>query len=217
MGRARVVIADPQPISRDGLRRLVETDPDLEVVGDTGDLVRADGLVEDRRADVLLLDFRGDGQAALDLLRRLAAKSSRVRSIILSDALNSSGVATAVELGVGGIVLKDSASDVLFHAIHTVSSGGCWIDSGPVTDAAAALRTRTTSRQRRKTFGLTTSELEIVRMVVAGLTNKQIAERLSIAENTVKSHLTHIFNKVGASTRVELALFAEHHRLLDTI
>ena len=72
-------------------------------------------------------------------------------------------------------------------------------------------------RRRRRVFGLTPRELDIVRMVVGGFTNKQIGEKLAIGENTVKSHLTHIFNKVGASSRIELALFAEHHRLLDCV
>jgi two-component system nitrate/nitrite response regulator NarL len=79
------------------------------------------------------------------------------------------------------------------------------------------LRKMEADRRRTKAFGLTRRELEILRAVVAGYTNKEIAERSSLSENTVKSHLTHIFNKSGASTRVELALFAEHHRLLDGV
>jgi DNA-binding NarL/FixJ family response regulator len=84
-----------------------------------------------------------------------------------------------------------------------------------VVDATAGLRKLEVELKRRRVFGLTPREQEIVRMVVGGLTNKEIAEQLAIGENTVKSHLTHIFNKVGASSRIELALFASHHRLLD--
>jgi DNA-binding NarL/FixJ family response regulator len=215
--RVRIVIADRHPISRDGLRRLVETDPDLEVVAATSDLPRTETIIDDAGADLLLLELPGDGQEALEVLQRLAARTPAIRTVILTDAINSAAVVQAVALGVRGVIVKDSAAETLFKGIHSVIAGARWIDDAPVEDAVSALRSSTTSRQRRKTFGLTKTEVEIVRMVVEGHTNKEIGERLSIAENTVKSHLAHIFTKLGASNRVELALFAAHHRLLDAV
>jgi DNA-binding NarL/FixJ family response regulator len=96
-------------------------------------------------------------------------------------------------------------------------AGHFWLDREELSGAVPGLRRLEASRRRTKAFGLTRRELEILRAVVAGYTNKEIAEQSSLSENTIKSHLTHIFNKSGASNRVELALFAAHHRLLDGI
>jgi DNA-binding CsgD family transcriptional regulator len=86
-----------------------------------------------------------------------------------------------------------------------------------VSDAVVSLRKLQTERRRSRTFGLTPREIEIARSVVAGYTNKEIARQSSISENTVKSHVLHIFTKLGASNRVELALFVAHHRVLDHV
>jgi len=115
------------------------------------------------------------------------------------------------------VVLTDSAPDVLIRCIHAVMDDQSWIGGEPAVVALPGLRKLETARRRSKAFGLTKRELEIVRQVVAGLSNKEIAERSAISENTVKSHLTHIFSKLGASNRVELALFAAHHRLLTGV
>jgi DNA-binding NarL/FixJ family response regulator len=106
---------------------------------------------------------------------------------------------------------------VLFDSIRSVMAGRFWLDREEASGAVPGLRKLEAERRRTKAFGLTRRELEILRAVVAGYTNKEIAERSSLSENTVKSHLTHIFNKSGASNRVELALFAAHHRLLDGV
>ena len=209
-----VVIADGRPIFRDGLRRLLQTEPCLRIVGETGPGFDAATLVRDLRPDILLVDFVT--QTTFDTLKTLAESGEAVRTIILAECVDGADLAKALELGARGLVLRDSAADVLFKSIHSVLSGQYWIVSDSVVDAAAGLRKLDAELRQRRGFGLTPRELDIVRMVVGGCTNKEIGEKLAIGENTVKSHLTHIFNKVGASSRIELALFAEHHRLLDS-
>ena len=115
------------------------------------------------------------------------------------------------------MVLTDSAPDVLINCIRSVMTDQLWVGGEAVSGTLASLKKLETARRQTKAFGLTRRELEILREVVAGYTNKEIAERAAISENTVKSHLTHIFNKLGASNRVELALFAAHHRLLGGV
>ena len=139
------------------------------------------------------------------------------RIIVLTASVDTPDVARALQLGARGVVPKDAAADVLFTSIRSVAAGHYWIGGESVSKVASSLRELETARRRSKAFGLTRRELEIVRAVVAGYTNKEIAERFTISENTVKRHLTHIFNKLGASNRVELALFTAHHRLLDGI
>ncbi|HJU44084.1 MAG TPA: response regulator transcription factor [Vicinamibacterales bacterium] len=210
-----VVIADGRPILRDGLRRLLQTEPCIRIVGETGPGFDAATLVHHLRPHVLLLDFAP--QTTFETLETLAKSVEAVRTIILAEYVDGADLAKALELGARGLVLRDSAADVLFKSIHCVLAGQYWIASDAVVDAAAGLRKLEEELRRRRVFGLTPRELEIVRMVVGGFTNKEIGEKLAIGENTVKSHLTHIFNKVGSSSRIELALFAAHHGLLESV
>jgi two-component system nitrate/nitrite response regulator NarL len=211
----RVVIADGRPIVRDGLRRLLQTEPCLQIVGETGPGRDAATMVRTLRPDILLVDFAP--HTTFETLQTLAESGETVRTIILAEYVDGADLTKALELGARGLVLKDSAADVLFKSIRSVLAGQYWIASDSVVDAPAGLRKLEAELRRRRVFGLTPRELDIVRMVVGGSTNKEIGEKLAIGENTVKSHLTHIFNKVGASSRIELALFAEHHRLLDSV
>lgn len=210
-----VVIADGRPIFRDGLRRLLQTEPCLRIVAETGTGFDAATLVRDLRPDILLVDFAP--QTTFETLKTLAESGEAVRTIILAEYVDGADLIKALELGARGLVLRDSAAEVLFKSIHCVLAGKYWIASDAVVDASAGLRKLEAELRRRRLFGLTPREVEIVRMVVVGLTNKEIGEKLAIGENTVKSHLTHIFNKVGASSRIELALFAAHHCIVDSV
>ena len=207
----RIVIGDNRPIFRDGLRQLLQTEPHLRIVGEAG-TADAATLAVDLRPDVLLVDF--SPPSVFDTLAVLIAAASAVRPIILAESMDGPELTRALHAGARGVVLKDSAAEVLFKCISTVLAGQYWIVSDAVADAPGSLRKLDAELRRRRAFGLTPREIEIVRRVVGGYTNKEIAEQLAIGENTVKSHLTHIFNKLGASSRIELALFAAHHRLL---
>lgn len=213
----RVVIAGDRPVSifRDGLRRLLETAPGLIIVGETGDGGEAATLAQERHADVLLLDFRQNTQSALETLEHLSDSRAAVRPILLIDGFENPTLARALQLGARGIVLKSASAELLFKSIQAVTSGHYWITEGPTRDVETGLQKLEEERRRHKAFGLTDRELEIVRAVVAGYTNREIARRFAVTENTVKTHLTHIFDKLGASNRIELALFAAYHRLHD--
>jgi two-component system nitrate/nitrite response regulator NarL len=215
--RVRVVVADGHPIFRDGLRRLLETDPRLLSVSDTGEGASTVALVHELAPDILLLDLATSGRHAVERLSELAASGVLVRTIVLTDCVETPEVLRALQLGARGVILKDSGPEVLFKSIHSVMAGELWIGRERVSDVVVSLRKLKAARRRSRTFGLTPREIEIARAVVAGYTNKEIARQSSISENTVKSHLLHIFNKLGASNRVELALFAAHHRLLDGV
>ena len=207
-----VFIADGRPIFRDGLRRLLQTELSFRIVGETRSAFDAASMVRDVRPDILLVDFTP--QTTFEMLKTIG---QTVRTIILAECVDGSDLMKALELGARGLVLRDSAADVLFKSIHAVLAGQYWIVSDSAADAVAGRRKLEAELRSRRGFGLTAREIEIVRMVVGARTNKEIGEQLGIGENTVKSHLTHIFNKVGASSRIELALFAEHHRLLDSV
>jgi DNA-binding NarL/FixJ family response regulator len=213
----RIAIAGEHPIFRHGLRRLLETEPGFAIVGEEADGSRADVLARAVDPDVLLLGAASSGRPFVDTIRALRLADSRARTILLSDRIDTPEVAAALEAGARGVVLKDSAPDALFTGIRRVVSGHIWLGHGEALQPAAGLKKLTVARRRSQAFGLTSREVEIVRAVVAGRSTREIAARAAISENTVKSHLTHIFNKCGASNRVELALFAAHHRLLDGV
>ena len=212
----RIVIADDYPIFRDGLRRLLETNPDLQIVGEAG-VGAAAAMVRERQPDILLLGPPSVAGPAGDTLRQLNEDGVSVRTILLVRALDQPEVADAWQLGACGVLSKDSTADVLFESIESVMAGHLWVGDERASNVAASMRRFAAARRQAHMFGLTKREQEIVRAVVDGDTNKEIARRLVISENTVKRHLMHIFNKVGASSRVELALFAAHHRLLENI
>lgn len=212
-----IVIADEYPIFRDGLRRLLETEPRLRILGETGDALEVVKLVHDLRPDILLLGLSSSRQPLVETFRKVAASGALVRTILLTGSVDTPEVVTAVQLGAVGVIYKDSAADVLFRSIDSVMNGQYWVGDNPVPNVAASLRKMSTARRRAKAFGLTRRELEIVRAVANGYSNRQIAQQFSISESTVKRHVTHIFDKLGASNRIEVALFAAHHRLLDGI
>ena len=213
----RIIIADAQPIFRDGLRRFLEAAPHLRIVAETGDRLALPQLVRDLRPDILLFGVMPARRSAGDTLREVARCHSGVRTMLLTAATHTAEVIDAVQAGASAVMSRDSALDVLFKGIESVMDGHYWVGNSTVSDVAASLRKFDVERRRAKAFGLTRRELEIVRAVVSGYTNRQIAKQFSISESTVKRHVTHIFDKLGASTRIEVALFAAHHRLLDGV
>ncbi len=213
----RILIADDHPIFRDGLRRLLEAEPDLRVVGEACDGAEAVKLVRQLKPDILLLDLAMPRHPGLEALREMSSgPGPNVRVILLTAAAEKNQIVEALQLGARGVVLKDSATQLLLKSIHTVMGGEYWVGRESVSNLVQYLRTLVQSSgedARQRKFGLTPRELEIVSAVVAGYSNKEIAEYFKISEDTVKHHLSNIFDKVGVSTRLELALFAVNQSL----
>jgi two-component system, NarL family, nitrate/nitrite response regulator NarL len=217
----RIVIADDHPIFRDGLRRLLESEADMKVVGEACDGREAVKLATEIKPDILLLDLAMPHHTGLDALRDLNTSGGAVRIILLTAAVEKKQVVEALQLGARGVVLKDSATQLLLKSIHAVMAGEYWVGRDSVSNLVQYLRNlmqSTNEESKQKKFGLTPRELEIVSAVVAGYANREIAEYFKISEDTVKHHLSNIFDKLGVSTRLELALFAVNQGLpLKTI
>jgi two-component system, NarL family, nitrate/nitrite response regulator NarL len=212
----RILIVDELPIFRDGLRLLLASDARLHIVADTAGEEAATAFVRDLRPDILLLGSLPSDGAPVDVLRRLAAAHLSVRTILLVKSINAPEIVKALQFGACGVVPRDSTAASLFQSIDAVAGGVYWIGHERVAaDVPAMIRRLEHARNDALRFGLTRREVQVVRGVVTGETNHQIAARLRITENTVKRHIVNVFTKVGASNRVELALFAVYHRLID--
>ena len=211
----RIVIADDHPIFREGLKRLLETDPALSVVGQASGGFDAVRLVREFAPDILLLDFAMPHGSGLDALRELAELGGTTRTVLLTADIDRGDTVVALQLGARGVVLKESATDLLLKCIRSVAAGQYWVGHERVSDLVDSLRRAgQDDGQAAPASRLTRRELDIVAAIVEGAPNRDIAAQLGMSEQTVKNHLSHVFDKLGVSSRLELALYAMHHRLL---
>jgi DNA-binding NarL/FixJ family response regulator len=212
----RILIADDHPIFRDGLKRLLESEREFKVIGEACDGVDAVNLVRQLKPEILLLDLAMPRRAGLEALREMGSESMSARVILLTAAAEKDQIVEALQLGARGVVLKDSATQILLKSIRAVMNGEYWVGRESVSNLVQYLRNLVDSSShdaRKKKYGLTPRELEVISAVVAGYANKEIAQHFKISEDTVKHHLSNIFDKLGVSTRLELALFAVNQAL----
>lgn len=202
---------------RDGLRRMIESEMDLEVAGEACDGKSTIEAARRTKPDVLLLDFSMPGGSGMQTLKDLTKAGPTIKTILLTASITSQQVVEALQCGARGVVLKESTSQHLFKAIRCVVAGEYWVTRQSINDLVRALNDNGSAEEKSaskpKKFRMTPRELEIVGLVVQGFTNPEIAERCSISEQTVKHHITNIFDKLGVYNRVELALFAVNHNL----
>jgi DNA-binding NarL/FixJ family response regulator len=213
----RVAIADDHPIFRDGLRKLLEHEDDIVVVGEVSSGSECPGLIAKVKPDILLLDLRMPDKDGLTLLEEMNLDTISTRIIVLTATEDDRDVVRAMRLGARGVVLKQSASDLLIKSIHKVYGGEIWLDKRMIAEVMTAFSKSAESGGRREKPLLSDREKEIVQLVAQGFRNREIGEKLFISEQTVKNHLHNIFDKLGVSDRLELALYAIHHRITDVV
>jgi DNA-binding NarL/FixJ family response regulator len=212
----RIGLADHHTLCRQGIRRLLDAERGLLVVGEANNGLGALRLIKQLEPDVLLLEWPIPRATASDVLPAIGAACRSTRVIILTHHIERPDIQMWLELGARGVVLKASSCLVLVRAIRAVVRGEYWIGRENVADLVHGLRTASaagsTSRSGSRQVELTARESEIVHAVAAASANKDIAQRFSISEKTVKHHLTNIFAKLGVSSRLELAVFALNNR-----
>ena len=211
--KQRVVIVDDHTLFREGLKTILATEDDIEVVADLDSAEDIVELVWQTRPDLLLLDIRMPHGSGLDAIPAVLKISPTTHVLVLTASDEKEEHVRAFRLGAKGVILKDSARQTLMQAIRTVYRGEMWMDprmSSALVDELSHMGGDPDVSVRHEN-GLTERELEIVRLVASGYKNKEVGSSLSISERTVKTHLTNIFQKLGVRDRVGLVMYALKH------
>jgi DNA-binding NarL/FixJ family response regulator len=194
MERIRLLIVDDHEVVRAGLQGMLASQPDFEVVGEAADGIEAVEMVERVKPEVILMDLRMPRMNGVEATRRIRARWPEVRILVLTTYDTEADILPAIEAGATGYLLKDIPRDELFRAVRAASRG----ESVLAPPVAARLMGRMRAPAEE---ALSEREIEVLTLVARGASNREIAHALHISEATVKSHLIHIFGKLGVSDR----------------
>jgi DNA-binding NarL/FixJ family response regulator len=216
MAAVTVLLADDQRLLRDGLRTLLELHDDLRVVGEAGDGLQAEVLVERLRPQVVLMDLRMPRRDGVEATRRITARWPDVQVLVLTTFDDDELVFRSIEAGASGYLLKDVGSDVLAEAVRAAARGESPLQPSIARKVLRRLRSGAGAAAIQPAAAgpgpagepLTHRELEVLGLLGTGATNREIAERLSLTEGTVKNYISAILAKTGLRDRTQAALFA---------
>jgi two-component system, NarL family, response regulator NreC len=210
----RILIADDHVVVRTGLRALLAADPDFEIVGEAGDGEEALRLAETLHPDVVLLDVTMPAGNGIETTKRLKEAHPQILVIILTMHEDEGLLHEALRAGAAGYVVKRAEESEILQAIHVVCEGDIYVHP---TMTRALLHQAVTSEKRRgaPVEPLTPRELDVLRLLVKGNTNRQTAGLLGLSVRTVENHRANLMGKLGISSRVELVSYAEEHELVE--
>jgi DNA-binding NarL/FixJ family response regulator len=213
-----IVLVDDQSLLREGLRTLLELHPDLRVVGEAGDGLEAERLVERARPDVVLMDLRMPRRGGVDATRQITSRWPDVHVLVLTTYDDDELVFESIEAGAAGYLLKDVGSDALAEAVRAAARGEAPLQPSIARKVLRRLRTgtpaaRPRAEETRSVEPLTGREVDVLRLLGTGATNREIADRLALTEGTVKNYISAILAKTGLRDRTRAALFAVRHGL----
>ena len=203
----RLLIADDHPVVRDGLRGMLENQPDFEVIGEAADGAAAFQLAIETQPDLILMDLRMPVMDGVTAIREIKVRCPNVQVLVLTTYDSDADILPAIEAGATGYLLKDSSREELYRAIRSAAHGETVL--APTVAAKLIGRMRAPAKEK-----LSGRELEVLQLVAGGASNSDIASRLHISQATVKSHLIHIFGKLGVSDRTAAVTVALQHGLI---
>jgi DNA-binding NarL/FixJ family response regulator len=208
MNKIRLVIVDDHPVVRDGLRGMLASQPDFEVIGVAENGEGAVQLASSLKPEVMLLDLRMPGMDGVTALGEIKANSPEVNVLVLTTYDSDADILPAIEAGATGYLLKDTSREELYAAIRATARGESVLSPGVAARIIGQMRAPAEEK-------LSTRELEVLQLVAEGHSNSEIASRLHISQATVKSHLIHIFDKLGVSDRTAAVTVALRRGILS--
>jgi len=212
----KVVIIDDHPLVREGLRKILELEPGIKVIDEAGDGQGAINLARKHRPDVILMDINMPGTNGVEATRIIKRDLPQIGIIALTIHEDEEYVLELVRAGISGYVLKDIAPSKLVETIKTVAAGNSVIDPCLTQKIFTELNRLSRRRQAREDWeNLTEREMDILKLITQGKSNKEIAVELCISEKTVKNHITNIFRKLKVEDRTQAVLFAIKHHLVE--
>jgi DNA-binding NarL/FixJ family response regulator len=212
----KVLLVDDQLLVRQGLKRLLNQEDSLEVVAECEDGDEVVDAVKRTEPDVVLMDVRMKRVDGISATRALRALQNPPAISMLTTFGDNDVLWDALAAGAAGFILKDASPDDLIRATHTIAGGGAWLDPAVTDQVLLHYRKAKTRKNQQPAIldALTAREQEVLRLVAEGLLNQEIAEQLHVSEATVKTHISHIFSKLGARDRAAAIVYAYDHGLV---
>jgi DNA-binding NarL/FixJ family response regulator len=219
--RIHILILDNQALVRAGLKLMVESQPDMKVVGEAGNANEALELITEKKPDIILFELYPPAGLSLDVIPDLINSWNKASMILVTSQEDDQTYLQAIKNGVVGIILKTQQPEILFKAIRRVHAGEVWIEHSLiktlVTSISPGQQNPAVDSERSRIAQLSARERQVVQLIVRGLKNQQIAEALFISETTVRHHLTSIYSKLGVSDRLQLLVLAHHSGLAKSL
>ena len=212
-GAVRLLLADDHALFRAGLARLLDEDPRVQVVAEASSGAEAIAKANEFRPDVILMDMRMPNMDGIEAMQRIASTMPDVKFLFLSSFETTGGALAALKSGADGFVLKDSMPESIITSILAVDAGEQVLSRAVATRVIELAVGGGPPKERFD--GLTAREIEILRHIATGLSNKQVAYRLKISEKTVRNHVSHIYEKIGVVDRSQAAVYAVRKNLIE--
>ncbi len=214
MSEIKVMIVDDQPIIRDGLKMILDMYEDIEVVGVATNGSDAISICKEKEIDVILMDIRMPDMDGVEATKRIKAKHEKIKIIILTTFDDDEYIFEALKQGASSYLLKDMNSDEIVSAIRVVKQGGSVMPPKVTAKVVNKFAKISSSTEQSAYEHLTEREMEIIKHIAAGMSNKEIAKALYLSQGTVKNHITNILSKLNMRDRTQVALYAIENKII---
>jgi len=212
----KVILADSQPIYRVGIRKILAVEDDIRVLAQAEDLAQAIAAASKYSADVILMEAE-ISSSPVEAVTEIVRRCPTAKLVLLTSNSQEQATVEFMRLGVRGIISRTIAPELLIKCVHKVAQGETWLDNDGINWVLEAYRNQAALTAPRPRARLNEKELRIIACVTQGMRNKDIASEVGTTEQVVKNYLRKVYDKLGVSDRLELALYCLHHRLLENM